>query len=130
MTSNALLSIAAAALVVALSATGASAQAMPKGDAAAGEKVFVACKICHVTDKGVNRIGPSLFGVVGRKASAVPGYTYSAASHKSGLTWDAATLFAYLEAPQKVMPGTKMAFGGVKDPQKRADLIAYLSTKK
>ena len=104
--------------------------AMPKGDAVQGKADFVVCKACHSPDKGVNRIGPSLWGVVGRKASTVPGYTYSAANKKSGLTWDAPTLFKYLEAPQKTVPGTKMAFGGIKDPQKRADVIAFLSTKK
>ena len=130
MTKTALLSIAAAALVAGLSATVANAQAMPKGDAAAGEKAFVVCKTCHVVDKGVNRIGPSLWGVVGRHSATVAGYTYSAANKKSGIVWTAPELFKYLEAPQKVVPGTKMAFAGLKDPQKRADVIAYLATKK
>ncbi len=105
------------------------AQAAPVGNAKAGEAVFVQCKTCHVAEKGVNRVGPSLWGVVGRKASTIPNYTYSAANKKSGLGWDAPTLYKYLEAPQKVVPGTKMAFGGIKDPQKRADVIAYLKTK-
>jgi len=101
-----------------------------KGNAAAGEKVFAQCKACHVKDKGVNRVGPSLFGVVGRKAGTVPGYTYSAANKNSGVTWTPATLYSYLENPRKFMPGTKMAFAGIKNPQQRADLIAYLSTFK
>jgi cytochrome c len=100
------------------------------GDATKGEAVFVQCKTCHVTDAGVNRIGPSLHGVVGRKASSIPGYSYSEANHNSGITWTAEKLFQYLENPQRVVPGTKMAFAGIQDPQKRADLIAWLATQK
>lgn len=117
-----------AAVAAATLSTAATAQ-MPVGNAANGAKVFNQCKVCHVTDKGVNRVGPSLGGVVGRKASTVPGYTYSAANKKSGLTWNEATLFKYLEAPQKMVPGTKMAFAGLKKPQDRADVIAFLKTK-
>jgi cytochrome c len=117
---------AAAALFVAVPA----AAQMPKGDAAAGEKTFAQCKACHVTAKGVNRVGPSLNAVVGRKSGTVAGYKYSAANQKSGVTWDEATLFKYLEAPMKFMPGTKMAFGGLKKPQDRANVIAYLKTQK
>lgn len=117
--------IAATALI----AVPAAAQ-MPVGNAAAGEKTFVQCKTCHVVDKGVNRVGPSLWGVVGRKSGTVPGYKYSAANLKSGAVWTEATLFKYLEAPMKFMPGTKMAFGGLKKPEDRANVIAYLKTKK
>jgi cytochrome c len=119
--------VAAAFTVVA--AAPAAAQ-MPAGNAAAGEKVFAQCKTCHVTDKGVNRVGPSLHGVVGRKSGSVPGFKYSAANQKSGVTWTAPVLFQYLEAPMKFMPGTKMAFAGLKKPQDRADVIAFLATKK
>jgi cytochrome c len=119
--------VAAAFTVVA--AAPAAAQ-MPAGNAAAGEKVFAQCKTCHVTDKGVNRVGPSLHGVVGRKSGTVPGFKYSAANLKSGVTWTAPVLFQYLEAPMKFMPGTKMAFAGLKKPQDRADVIAFLATKK
>ncbi len=126
--------IAVAAAALAGFAIPAVAQVAPayaslKGDAAHGEKIFIQCKTCHVAEKGVNRIGPSLYGVVGRHASIAPGYTYSAANKKSGLTWTAETLYKYLEAPQKLVPGTKMAFAGLKKPQDRADVIAYLKTK-
>ena len=125
--------ICAAVVLVAVGlsmpAAGQTAVAV-KGDAANGEKVFSQCKLCHVVEQDVNRVGPSLFGVVGRKAGAVPGYKYSAASLKSGLVWNEATLAQYLEAPMKFMPGTKMAFAGLKKPQDRADVIAYLATKK
>lgn len=100
------------------------------GNAAAGEKVFVQCKTCHVTDPGVNRIGPSLHAKVGAQAGKVAGYSYSPANANSGITWTKEKLFQYLENPQRVIPGTKMAFAGIPDPQKRADLIAYLDTFK
>jgi cytochrome c len=99
------------------------------GDPAAGEKVFVQCKTCHVTDPGQNRIGPSLAGIVGRAAGTVPGYNYTPANKNSGITWSKEKLFQYLENPQRVVPGTKMAFAGIADPQKRADLIEWLATK-
>jgi cytochrome c len=98
-------------------------------DAAAGEAVFkTQCGICHSIVAGKNMIGPSLFGVVGRKAGGIPGFHYSAANKDSGLTWDAATLNRYLTNPQAVVPGTIMPYAGLKDDTKRADLIAYLST--
>lgn len=99
------------------------------GDPASGEKVFVQCKTCHVAEEGQNRIGPSLYHVVGRHSGSVPNYQYSAANKNSGITWTKEKLFQYLENPQRVVPGTKMAFAGVQDPQKRADVIAYLATK-
>lgn len=122
-------SLFVAAAFTAIAAAPAAAQ-MPAGNAAAGEKVFAQCKTCHVTDKGVNRVGPSLHGVVGRKSGTAPGFKYSAANLKSGVTWTAPVLFQYLEAPMKFMPGTKMAFAGLKKPQDRADVIAFLATKK
>ena len=99
------------------------------GDAAKGETAFVVCKTCHVAEPGVNRIGPSLAGLVGRKAGTVAGYTYSTANKNSGITWTTDKLFQYLEKPQRVVPGTKMTFPGITDPQRRADVIAYLQTK-
>jgi cytochrome c len=99
------------------------------GDPAAGEKVFIQCKTCHVTDPGVNRIGPSLHAIIGRPAGQVAGFNYSVANKNSGITWSEAKMFQYLENPQRVVPGTKMAFGGIADSQKRADLIAWLKTQ-
>ena len=99
------------------------------GDAASGEKVFAACRTCHVFDEGVNRVGPSLYKVVGRKSGSVAGFSYSDANKNSGVTWTPDVLFEYLEDPKGFMPGTKMAFPGVKDAQKRADLVAYLEAQ-
>jgi cytochrome c len=99
------------------------------GDAAAGEKVFAACRTCHVFDDGVNRVGPSLHKIVGRKSGSVAGFAYSDANKNSGITWTPQVLFEYLKDPKAYVPGTKMAFPGVKDDQKRADLVAYLEAQ-
>ncbi len=100
------------------------------GDAAKGESTFAACKVCHAVEAGVNKIGPSLSGIVGRSAGTVAGYTYSAANKNSGITWSPEKLFQYLENPQRIVPGTKMTYPGLPDEQKRADVIAYLGTLK
>lgn len=99
-------------------------------DPAAGEKVFAVCKTCHAVEAGKNMVGPSLHGLQGRAAGSAPGYSYSAANKTSGIVWSNEKLFQYLEAPQRVVPGTKMTYTGVKDAQKRADLVAYLDTLK
>jgi cytochrome c len=99
------------------------------GDPVAGEKTFAQCKACHQAVAGKNGVGPSLAGIVGRTAGQVAGFSYSAANKNSGVTWTEETMFEYLEAPQKFMPGTKMAFAGLKKPQDRANVIAYLKTK-
>jgi cytochrome c len=96
------------------------------GDAAAGKLVFAQCRTCHVTDAGVNKIGPSLNGIIGRAAGSVAGFSYSPANSGSGITWSKEKLFQYLEKPQRIVPGTKMVFAGLPDAQKRADLIAFL----
>ena len=116
--------------IVALSVATLSAPAMAAGDAAKGAIVFNQCKTCHVVDKGVNRVGPSLHGVVGRKSASIANYTYSKAMKASGLVWTAAQLDTYLAAPQKVVKGTKMAYAGLKKPEDRANVIAFLATKK
>ena len=96
-------------------------------DAEAGKTVFKqVCSICHDAVKDRNRVGPSLFGVVGRKSGDVPGFHYSDANKTSNLTWDPATLDVYLTSPRAKVPGTTMAYTGMKDDQKRKDLIAYL----
>lgn len=99
------------------------------GDAAAGEKAFAVCKTCHGVVEGKNMVGPSLHGLLGRTSGTVPGYSYSTANKNSGIVWNEAKLFQYLETPQRIIPGTKMTYTGLKDPQKRADVIAYLKTQ-
>lgn len=98
-------------------------------DAEAGKAVFNSiCHLCHDAIKGKNRVGPSLFGVIGRHSGTVPGYNYSDANKNSGITWTEDVLFKYDEDPQKMVPGTKMTYTGLKDAQKRRDLIAYFKT--
>jgi len=105
------------------------ATAASAADPAAGEKIFKAqCGICHSPVAGKNVIGPSLFGVVGRKAGSVPGFLYSSANQNSGITWDNAILDKYLTNPREVVPGTKMTYADLKDDAQRADVIAYLDT--
>ncbi|HET6184888.1 MAG TPA: cytochrome c family protein [Acetobacteraceae bacterium] len=108
-----------------------AAPAHAAGDAAAGKSVFQSsCSICHSAQPGQNRVGPTLYGVVGRKTGSVPGYAYSPANQSANITWDAATLDKYLANPRAMIPGTKMTYAGLSDPAKRADLIAYLATLK
>lgn len=95
-------------------------------DVAHGEQVFAQCQTCHVLEEGVNRVGPSLAGIVGRAAGTVEGYNYTPANANSGITWTPEKMFQYLENPARVVPGTKMAFAGLPDGQDRADVIAYL----
>ncbi len=105
--------------------------ALAAGDAAAGAAlVKTKCGICHSVVAGQNRVGPSLFGVVGRPAGTVPGYNYSSANKASGKTWDEATLDVYLTSPRGLIPGTKMAFAGLPEAGDRANVIAYLVTLK
>ena len=107
-------------------AIGIASPAWPQ-DIAHGKVVFQACAACHTTDHS-NHVGPGLQGIVARKAGKAPGFHYSRAMKKSGIIWDQRTLDAYLESPQKVVPGNRMPFAGLKDAQDRADVIAYLST--
>ena len=98
-------------------------------DAAAGKSVFRSqCSICHSVERGRSMTGPSLFAIVGRPAGQVAGFQYSPAMQAAHLTWDAATLDRYLASPRQVVPGTFMAYAGIKDPTQRANLIAYLAS--
>jgi cytochrome c len=105
---------------------GLAAPAMAQ-DAAAGEKDFAVCRACHQIGPGAKvSVGPVLNGVVGRKAGTYPGYAYSPANKDSGITWSPEELDKYLTNPQAVVPHTKMIFPGLKDDQKRKNVIAYL----
>lgn len=102
---------------------------MAAADPAAGEKVFGKCKACHKLD-GSNGTGPHLDGVVGRAVASVAGFSYSDGMVAHGGNWDVEPLQAFLENPKAATPGTKMAFAGLKKPEDRANLIAYLETVK
>jgi len=113
--------------LVAMAATSVQAA----GDAAKGAQVFPRCAICHSNAKGDgNKIGPNLFGVVGRKAGTAPNFSYSAAMKSAGFVWTNDKLNAYIKAPAIVVPGNKMAFAGLPSDSQRADLVAYLGTLK
>lgn len=94
------------------------------GNAERGEEIYTRCMACHALAQ--NRVGPRHCGLFGRKAGSVPNYQYSAAMKKYGVTWNEETLDKFIENPLKTVPGTKMGYAGVKGPQERADLIAYL----
>jgi len=117
-------SLAALAAATALVPAGVHAQ-----DAAAGKAVFGQCVACHSVD-GKNGVGPSLKGVVGRTAGTAPGFHYSHAMANVGAAWNAESLAAFIENPQKQVPGNVMPFSGLADAKQRADLLAYLETLK
>ena len=96
------------------------------GDPVKGENTFHQCMTCHSAAQGVNRVGPSLYGVIGRHSGSVPGFNYSDANKNSGITWSEQEIFTYLENPQRRVPGTRMAFPGLHDAQQRANVIAFL----
>jgi cytochrome c len=120
----------AAALLSVVAHFAASAQAAGAsfvGDPGHGKEIYATCMYCHGID--VNRVGPMHRGLFGRTAGTLPGYAYSAPMKQAGakgLIWNAQTLDIYLTNPQKLVPGTKMLFGGIADAEARADLIAYL----
>ena len=109
------------ALMLAMS--GGSAQA---GDASKGKKVFKKCKACHSVKAGKKKVGPTLHGIMGKKAAQMKKFKYSKAMKKSGVTWDEATLDKFLTKPKKFMKGTKMSFGGLKKKKDRDNVIAYI----
>ena len=94
------------------------------GDPVRGAQVYHRCQGCHSID--ANRVGPRHAGLFGRSAGSLDDYNYSDAMRASGIVWDETTLDRFLTAPRKFIPGTKMPFAGIPDPQERADLIAYL----
>ncbi len=120
--------LAATAALAATSLLAATAIAISPGNSAAGKLVFESqCGACHTVESGNSGIGPSLRGVIGRKAASLPGYDYSSALSNSGLTWDVDTLDDFLRSSSSKVPGSPMAIA-ISDASERADLIAYLAT--
>ena len=100
--------------------------ALADGDAARGEQRFADCVACHSLQSGVNNVGPSLHGLFGRKAGEIADFRYSPALKRSGITWTAQTLDAFISEPLKLIPANRMPYAGMTDAADRADLIAYL----
>jgi cytochrome c len=107
-----------------------SSPVLAAGDAVAGKQAFTTtCGICHSTEPGVNKIGPSLAAIVGSKSGTVPGYNFSPSLKAANITWDGQTLDKWLQNPHADVPGTKMV-ASVPDAEKRLNIIAYLETLK
>jgi cytochrome c len=103
---------------------------LAKADLAAGKAVSARCEQCHDISKGgPNKIGPELWGVIGRPRASAPGFSYSSAMMTDHAPWSFASLFKYLKSPATMVPGTKMTFAGLPHAQDRIDLIAYLRTE-
>ncbi len=117
-------------LFIAAAAISLAAPSYAEGDAEAGKVVFRKCAVCHNIEPDKAKIGPSLHGVVGRKSASVANFAYSAGMKAYDVTWSEESLFTYLEAPQKLVKGTKMVFAGLPAEKDRRDVIAYLATLK
>jgi cytochrome c len=120
---NKLVLSALAVIVSSAAASGALAQ-----DAAAGKMSFNKCLACHAIGEGAkNKVGPELNGIDGRKSGTAPDYSYSDANKNSGITWNEAQFKEYIKDPKAKIPGTKMAFAGIKNEKEINDLWAFIS---
>ena len=113
-------------LACAAALVAAAALAQGGGDATRGEKHFEECASCHSAAAGEQGVGPTLHGIINRKAASLEDFRYSPAMRNSGITWTADTLEAFIADPQKLVPANRMAYSGLTDAPSRADLIAYL----
>jgi cytochrome c len=96
-----------------------------------GIKIFKKCATCHSINKGeAAKVGPNLYAVLGRKRGSMSGFSYSKAMIEKGGSWDAESINQFIAKPREYLPGTKMAFAGLKKPQDRADIILYLQKQK
>jgi cytochrome c len=103
---------------------------LPKADAAAGQQTAQVCQQCHDWSKGgPDKIGPNLWGVVGRPRASKPGYSYSSAMSSNHDVWTFDKLFVYLKSPASMVPGTKMTFAGLRSATQRTNVIAFLRTQ-
>ncbi len=103
--------------------------AQDEHEAQEGQKIFKrVCFTCHTSEKGKNKVGPSLFGVVGRKSGTAPGFAYSEAMKTANVIWNKETIDKYLTDPKTFVPKNKMAYAGVKKADERKEIIAYLET--
>ena len=112
-----------AAVMVTLPLT---AVARADGDAARGEAKFADCAACHRLEAGANNVGPSLHGLLSRKAGEIADFRYSPAMKRSGIGWTPATLEQFIADPQAMVPGNRMPYAGMASAADRVDLVAYL----
>ena len=92
-----------------------------------GKVLFLQCRACHSLEAGgANKVGPNLHGVFGRKAGLAPGFAYSEVFTQASIVWSAETLDAWLARPSDFLPGNRMVFVGIRKPEDRANLIAFL----
>ena len=122
------LEVAAATTAAPAADTKPFSEYLASADVGKGEKIFKKCHACHKIEDGVNAVGPSLYGVVGRKVGTEAGYTYSEAVGTHGGVWTPENLDHFLTKPKSFIPGTKMGFAGIRDVQERADVVAYLES--
>ena len=115
-----------ALILLATASVFAAGIARADGDAKRGEKLFEECRACHATERGVHGVGPTLYGVFGRRAGALDDFRYSPALKKSGITWTAQVMDAYVGDPQKAVPANRMPYGGMPEARDRADLVVYM----
>lgn len=105
------------------------AAVLPTADLAHGKEVAARCQQCHDESKGgPNKIGPNLWGVIGRARASHPGFSYSSAMNANHDPWTYDKLYTFIKTPQADVPGTKMSFAGIRSSQDRIDLLAYLRT--
>lgn len=130
------MSLAKMMTVAALALVGPTVLAVPAAAQAAGnpmkgKTLFLQCGACHSVNPGApHKVGPNLSGITGAKAASRPGYKYSKPLTDSKIVWNDAKLNAFITKPSGMVPGTKMVFGGIADPAKRADIVAYIKTLK
>src|ERR1700760_3919821 len=114
-----------ALMILTVTATASAAMAQ---DVAAGKSSFNKCLACHAIGEGAkNKVGPELNGLDGRKSGTAPDYNYSDANKNSGITWNEALFKEYIKDPKAKIPGTKMAFAGIKNENEVNNLWAYVS---
>jgi cytochrome c len=125
-------SILPLALVCAASLmSGAASAQTAVSEEVRGKRLFLQCRACHdVSPSASSKLGPNLYGVVGRRAASVPGFTYSPALAASHLTWTESSLDQWLKQPSVMVPKTSMVFGGVPNPADRSAIIAYLKSSR
>src|SRR6201989_644795 len=113
---------------LAIIVSSAAASAALAQDVAAGKMSFNKCMVCHAIGEGAkNKVGPELNGLDGRKAGTAPDYSYSDADKNSGITWNEAEFKDYIKDPKAKIPGTRMAFAGIKNETKINNLWTYVS---